>query len=115
MILKDEYEDVTKEIEELNLDIEKKLKLEITINKNLEEAENFIKEKSQWKLLGDHTFYFKQNIERIWDLIKTLDFLFVINNSGHYPFIIKNGSNVWNIGNIFEGKLFDIYETNSKV
>ena len=116
MILKDEDEDeeVTKEIEELNLDIEKKLKLEITMNKNLEEAENFKKE-NQWKLLGDRTYYFKQNIERIWDSIKTLDFLFNINNSEHCPFIIKKGSNVWNIGNIFEGKLFDIYETNSKV
>lgn len=115
MILKDEYEEVTKEIEELNLDIEHKLKLEITINKNLEDAENFKKEKNQWKLLEDKTYYFKQNIERIWDSIKTLDFLFIINNSENYPFIIKKGSNVWNIGNIFEGKLFDIYETNSKV
>ena len=114
MILKDEYEEVAKEIEELNLDIEKKLKLEMTINKNLEEAET-LKKKNQWKLLGDKTYYFKQNIERIWDSIKTLDFLFNINNSEHYPFIIKKGSNIWNIGNIFEGKLFDKYETNSKV
>ena len=115
MILKDESEDVTKEIEELNLDIEKKLKLEITINKNLLEAENLIKEKNQWKLLIDQTYFFRQNIERIWDTIKTLDFLFIINNSDHYPFIIKNGSNVYKIGNIFEGKLFNIYEINSKV
>ena len=114
MILKDEYEDVTKEMEELNLDIEKKIKMEITINKNLEEAENFIKE-NQWKVFGDKTYCFKQNIERIWDSIKTLDFLFNTNNSEHYPFIIKKGSNVWNIGNIFEGKIFDMYETNSKV
>ena len=114
MILKEEYDEVKKEIEELNLDIEKKLKLEVTINKNLEEAEKFKKE-NQWKLLGDKTYYFKQNIERIWDSIKTLDFLFSINNSEHYPFNIKKGSNTWDIGNIFEGKIFDMYETNSKV
>ena len=111
MKYKEEDEEVSKEIDQLNIDIENKLKLEIKMDKNLEEAENFIKN-NNWKILVDKTLYFQQNIERIWDALKTLDFLFNINNS---PFLIKKGSNIWEPGNIFEGKIFDIYEFNSKV
>ena len=109
-----EDEDELKEINQLNIDIENKLKLEMIMNKNLEQSENFIKNNS-WKVLVDQTYYFKQNIERLWYIIKTLDFIFNTNNSNSYPYIIKKGTNIWNLGNIFEGKLFDIYEFNSKV
>ena len=111
MKYKDEDEEVSKEIEQLNIDIENKLKLEIKMNKNLEEAENYIKN-NNWKIQVDKTLYFQQNIERIWDALKSLDFLFNENNS---PFLIKKGSNIWAPGNIFEGKMFDIYEFNAKV
>ena len=109
-----EEDEESKEIEKLNKYIEKNLKLEININKNLEEADNFVKD-NKWGIIGDRTYHFYQNIERIWDIIKSLDSLIIINKSEHYPFIIKKGSNIWNLGNIFEGKLFDIYEFNAKV
>ena len=110
----DDEEEGSKEIDQLNKVIENNLKLEITINKNLEEAESIIK-KNNWKALLDYTHHFKQNIERIWEIVKTLDFIFVINNTKHYPLIIKKGSNIWDYGNIFEGKIFDTYEFNAKV
>ena len=47
MKLEDEDEDEIKEIEKLNIDVANKLKLEMTINENLEDAENYIK-----KILG---------------------------------------------------------------
>ena len=75
-----EDEDELKEINQLNIDIENKLKLEMIMNKNLEQSENFIKNNS-WKVLVDQTYYFKQNIERLWYIIKTLDFIFNTNNS----------------------------------
>ena len=111
MNLEDEDEDEIKEIEKLNKDIVNKLKLEMAINENLEEAEKFVK-KNTWKTIIDKIYYFKQNIERIWDITKTLDFIFNPNNSIDNPFIIKKGANIWNIGNIFEGKLFNNYEFN---
>ena len=43
MKLEDEDEDEIKEIEKLNIDVANKLKLEMTINENLEDAENYIK------------------------------------------------------------------------
>ena len=52
MNLGDEDEDEIKEIEKLNKDIENKLKIEMTINENLEEAEKFVK-KNTWKTLID--------------------------------------------------------------
>ena len=112
MKLEDEDEDEIKEIEKLNMDVANKLKLEMAINENLEDAENYIK-KNSWKALIDNNFFFKQNIERIWDIVKTLDFIFNVNNSN--PFLMKRGNNIWNLGNIFEGKLFENYEFNSKV
>lgn len=114
MNLGDEDEDEIKEIEKLNKDIVNKLKIEMAINENLEEAEKFVKQNT-WKTLIDKTYYIKQNIERIWDATKTLDFIFNPNNSIDNQFIIKRGANIWNIGNIFEGKLFNNYEFNSKV
>ena len=114
MLYKDDEEEELKEIDQLNKVIENNLKLEITINKNLEEANTIIK-KNNWKILLDYTHHFKQNIERIWEIVKTLDFLFIINKTKHYPLIIKKGSNIWDYGNIFEGKIFDTYEFNAKV
>lgn len=109
-----EEDEEFKEFEKLNKLIEKNIKLEVTINKILEEAEHFVKN-NEWKIISDRTYYFKQDIERIWDIIKSLDFFFTINRSEQYPFIIKKGSNIWNLGNIFEGKLFGIYDFNAKV
>lgn len=115
MDYKNEDEDeVSKEIEQINIDIENKLKLEVKMNKNLEKVEDFIKN-NNWKILDDNTFYFKQNIETIWYIIKTKNFLFNENNSNKNPFIIRKGSNIWDLGNIFEGRIFDIYEFYSKV
>jgi len=112
MKYQDEDEE-SKEIDQINKDIENNLKLEITINKNLEETDKFIK-KYEWKILGDNTHHFKQDIELIWKIIiQSLDSNSIINKN--YPIIIKKGSNIWNLGNIFEGKLFDMYEFSAKV
>jgi len=107
-----EEDEESKEIDLINKTIENNLKLEITINKYLEDTDKFIKN-YQWKLLGDHTHHFNQDIEIIWKVIKSLDSTSIINKN--YPIIIKKGSDIWNLGNIFEGKLFDIYEYNAKV
>ena len=112
--IEEDEDEGSKEIDKLNRFIENNLKLEITINKNIEEAENFIKN-NKWEIIEDRTYHLKQNIERIWEIIKSIDFLFMINKSEHFPFIFKKDSKYWNLGNIFEGKLFDIYEFNAKV
>ena len=112
--IEEDEDEGSKEIDKLNRFIENNLKLEITINKNIEEAENFIKN-NKWEIIEDRTYHLKQNIERIWEIIKSIDSLFIFNKSEHFPFIFKKDSKIRNLGNIFEGKLFDIYEFIAKV
>ena len=109
-----EEDEETKEIELLNKEIESKLKLEIKKDKNIIDSENIIKT-HEWHILGDYSFHFKQNIEQIWETIKSLDSVLILNNSTHYPIEIRCDTNVWSQGNVFEGKLFDIYEFIAKV
>ena len=112
--MKYEDDDESKELDELNKDIQNKLKLETKINKNINNIEQFLK-KNDFKILTDITYHFKQNIERVWNILKNFELLLIINDSNHYPLIIKKGSNTWTKGNIFEGKFFALYEFHSKV
>jgi hypothetical protein len=109
-----EEDEETKEIELLNKEIENKLKLEIKKDKIIIDSENIIKT-HKWQILGDYSFHFKQNIEQIWETIKSLDSVLILNSSTHYPIEIRCDTNVWSQGNVFEGKLFDIYEFIAKV
>ena len=104
----------TKEFEKLNKLIENNLQLDAAINEKSNDIKNLLK-KYDWKIFGDKTFYFKQNIQHVWEVIKSLDFLYFVINSKNYPCIFKKGSNIYNVGNIFEGKIFDIYDFNAKV
>ena len=110
----EDEEEASNEIEYLNKVIENNLKLEIDINNNIIDSENLIKKKD-WKKLGEYSYHFKQSIEGIWETIKSLNSFFDLNNSGLYPIVVKTDSNIWNKDNIFEGKLFDLYEFIAKV
>ena len=103
----------TKDIENLNKIIENNLKLEIKRNKNIIDIDNIIRS-NDWKLLEDFTYHFNQNINKLWEIIKSLDAIFIPNNSV-CPIIIQTNSNIWNLGNSFEGKLFDLYQFIAKV
>ena len=62
-----QYEDEDEEandIDQINKLVENKLKLETEINEKINDSENFVK-KSDWKILDDSTYSFKQNIERV--------------------------------------------------
>lgn len=102
-----------KDIENLNKIIENNLKLEIKKNSNIINIENIMK-KNDWDLLEDFTCHFKQNIDRIWEIIKSLDKIFILNNE-ICPIIIYSNLNIWNKGNVFGGKLFNLYEFIAKV
>ena len=112
--MKYEDEDESKELDELNKDIENNLKLETTINKNINNIEQFLN-KNDFKKIVDITYHFKQNIKRVWNILKNLELVLIINDSNHYPCIIKKGSNTWTMGNIFVGKFYALYEFHAKV
>ena len=113
MELQDE-DDESKEIDELNRNIQNKLKFEASISENNFNIEENIK-KEDWETIVDITYHFKQNIERVWNILKDFEYLLILNNSNHFPCIFKKGSNTWKEGNIFKGKFFGLYEFLSKV
>ena len=109
-----EEDDESKELDELNKDIENNIKFEKNIINILNNAENSLK-KANFKKLVDTTYHFKKNIERVWNIIKNFEMLLILNNSNHYPCIMKRGVNTYNLGSIFEGKLFALYDFYAKV
>lgn len=103
-------EEEAKEIEEINKIIENNLKLETAINKNLNEIDNNLIKKYNWKILEDHTYHYNQNIETVWEIIKSLK-----KNSQFNIIRINNCSDFCTIGAIYEGKIFDIYKFKAKI
>ena len=108
------FENEEDELEEINRDIEKNLIFEREIINNINNAEKIFK-KEDFKVIVDITYHFKQNIERVWNIIKNFEMILILNESNHYPCIIKRGSNTFTEGNIFEGKLFGLFEFHAKV
>lgn len=108
------FEDEEDELDELNRDIEKNLKLETKLDKNINNIEQLFNKKD-FKTIVDYTYHFKQSIKRVWNILKDFELTLILNDSKHYPCIIKKGSNTWTMGNIFEGKFFALYEFHAKV
>ena len=108
------FEDEENELKEINRDIEKKITFEINIINNINNSEKNFK-KEDFKVIADTTYYFKQNIERVWNILKNFEMILILNNSNHYPCIMKIGSNTFTVGNIYEGKLFALYDFHAKV
>ena len=65
--------------------------------------------KLTWKYSIQNPYHFKQDIERVWLIVKNFDLLSLINNMGHYPCISTKGSDTWKVGNEFKGNLFGIF------
>lgn len=109
-----EEDDESNEIDELNRDIEKNLKLETNIFHNINNIEKFIR-KEDFQTIEDTTYHFKQNIERVWNIYKNFEMISILNDFSHFSSIITRGFNTFNEGNIIEGKFFDTYEFHAKV
>ena len=89
-----------------------------TINYELQNESNEFKETDNgfnWILCDKNTYHFKQDIERVWSIIKHFDFLSLINGKGHYPIVLIKGKDTWKAGNIFKGNLSGIYPFVAKV
>ena len=110
----EDEDDEFRELDELNRDIENNLKFEANIINNLNNTEKNLK-KEDFKKINDCTYHFKQNIERVWNILKNFEMILILNNSNHYPCIMKIGSNTFTLGNIFEGKFFALYDFHAKV
>lgn len=84
------------------------------INNDSKSLKN-IEVKKDWKIFEEETYHFKQDIERVWMIVKNFDLLLLINNKGHYPCVITKGSNTNKIGNEFQGNFFGLLPFLAKV
>ena len=62
--------------------------------------------KIKWETDFQNSYHFKQDIERVWLILKNFDLLALINNQGHYPCIPTKGKDTYKVGNEFKGNLF---------
>ena len=69
----------------------------------------------KWKDFSQNTYHFKQDIERVWLICRSFDFLSLISNQGHYPCIFIKGEDTWKVGNQFKGNIFGLYPFVAKV
>jgi hypothetical protein len=61
------------------------------------------------------TYCFKQDIERVWMILRCFELISLISNEGHYPCIFLKGKDTWKVGNIFKGNLYGIFPFIAKV
>ena len=82
-----------------------------SLNNNQEEK-NYIFDKKEfnypnyelnWNYSIQNSYHFKKDIERIWLVIRSFEFLSMLSNQNHYPCIILKGKNTWEVGNEFKG------------
>lgn len=62
----------SKDVEDILKDVEKRLRFETFIHKNLFQAEKYIK-KEDWNLGLNISYHFHQNIERVWSYFQNLE------------------------------------------
>jgi hypothetical protein len=101
-----------------NKEKEKNIKFENKINNESQNEYNEFKEPDNgfnWIYNVHNTYHFKQDIERVWAIIKHLELLSIINCKGHYPIVHIKGKDTWKPGNIFKGNLSGIYPFVAKV
>ena len=69
----------------------------------------------KWQWVNQNSYHFKQDIERIWLIVRNFDLLALINNKGNYPCISDKGQDTWKIGNEFKGNLFGFLPFKARV
>ena len=78
------------------------------ININSDDKFIFPKNPIEWKYKDEGTYHFKQDIERVWVIIRSFDLLCIIDNKDHLPCFTTKGNNFWKKGNEFKGCIFGL-------
>ena len=78
-----------------------------TYTKNIQEKNEFINPEQELKLnyLVQKTYHMKQDIERIWLIVKNFDLLSLAGNKNNYPIVYIKGQDSWKVGNEFKGNM----------
>jgi len=80
---------------------------ENSYTKKIQEKNEFINPDQEVKLkyLAQKTYHMKQDIERIWLIVKNFDLLSLASNKNNYPIVYIKGQDSWKIGNEFKGNM----------
>jgi len=89
----------------------------ISSSKEEEKGNKFIEPDHEilWKNFYQNSYYFKQDIERVWIILKSLEVSFILCSAGHYPCIFLKGKDTWTKGNEFKGNIFGEFPFLGKV
>ena len=68
-----------------------------------------------WNDYIQNTYHFKQDIERVWLIIRCFEILSLIKNHVHYPCLFIKGQDTFKIGNQFKGNIAGKYIYMAKV
>ena len=60
----------------------------------------------KWEIKMHNTYHSKQDIERIWCIVRNFDILCILSNGDHLPCINIKGEFTWKVGNIFKGNFY---------
>ena len=105
--MKATQEEDLKEFDELTKDIENYMNYNSNSCQTLNASREIdFETKKVWKLLKDLTHHYKQDIERLWLVFRSFTSIALIINKGHYPCIITRGNNTFEVGNMWEGKIY---------
>ena len=80
---------------------------ENSYTKKIQEKNEFINPEQELKLnyLVQKTYHMKQDIERIWLIVKNFDLLSLAGNKNNYPIVYIKGQDSWKVGNEFKGNM----------
>jgi len=81
------------------------------------ERNAFIEPKNeiQRKNIFQDSYHFKQDIERVWIILRSFEVLSILSSQGHYPCIFLKGKDTWTKGNEFKGNIFGKFPFLAKV
>ena len=88
-----------------------------SIIESYNERNAFIEPKNriQWKNIFQDSYHFKQDIERVWIILRSFEFLSILSSQGHDPCIFLKGKDTWTKGNEFKGSIFGRFPFIAKV
>ena len=89
----------------------------ISLSKEVEKGNKFIDpdQETLWKNFYQDSYYFKQDIERVWTILKNFEVLSILCSAGNYPCVFLKGNDTCTKGNEFKGKIFGKFPFIGKV
>ena len=100
-----------------NPNIEYQSERNYTLSTNEEKENKFIDpdHEIEWDIFFQGSYYFKQDIERVWVILRSFEVLSILSSQGHDPCVYLKGKDTFSKGNEFKGNIFGKFPFIAKV